>query len=341
MFFLIRKLIKFIFFIILIVIICVCFWFLKPFVQEYTSSRSGPIAQFVSDVQANVSQFHAPAPCSTPIVFTLGTFDPSFGITKSQFIDDVNKAADVWQKPLGRSLFIYDLSTSTLGTDDLKINLIYDYRQQATNALSNVGSSIDAETKTYNSLKQKYATLTASYATQKATLTSLEDLFKAAQNTYNSEVDYWNTHGGASPSERATLDAEKNNLTAQASVISQDISAINQLVATINSTSAIINQYVTVLNSQSRQYNAISSSTGDQFEEGQYVSDATGERIDIFQYTNTTKLVRLLAHEIGHSLGLGHVTTTQQAIMYPVNQANNLTATPDDIAALKKICGIK
>lgn len=49
--------------------------------------------------------------------------------------------------------------------------------------------------------------------------------------------------------------------------------------------------------------------------------------------------MRVLAHELGHALGLDHVDD-KEAIMYQLNQGDNLTLSEADIKALKTKCGI-
>jgi len=36
------------------------------------------------------------------------------------------------------------------------------------------------------------------------------------------------------------------------------------------------------------------------------VRDASGERVDIYEFSDKEKLIRVIAHEARHSLGLGH-----------------------------------
>ena len=49
------------------------------------------------------------------------------------------------------------------------------------------------------------------------------------------------------------------------------------------------------------------------------------------------KLVRLLAHEMGHAVGIDHVGDPE-AVMYKLNMGENLTATATDLAELNKVC---
>jgi len=44
---------------------------------------------------------------------------------------------------------------------------------------------------------------------------------------------------------------------------------------------------------------------GGEFEEGAYQSDQNGEKIDIYHLINQAKLIRVLAHELGHAHWVG------------------------------------
>jgi hypothetical protein len=339
----------------------------------YFENHIDTITQFDQNILHNVTQTaHSiigtvvipgppAAPCSMPIMYSLGTFDSGFGLTKMQFLDDINQAVQIWDKPFGKTFFELASSSGSganaaaniNGYDaasDLKINLIYDYRQQATDAMNAVGSSIDDETSVYNALKAKYNSLSVAYTQEKAALATVVADFQTEQNNYNQTVNYWNGRGGAPAAEYATLTQEKSTLESQAAAVTGDQDALNGTVNTINSTAATINKYVALLNSEATQYNSIASTsgTGEEFDEGEYVVDATSgdgatanKHIDIFQYSTQTKLIRVLAHELGHALGLGHTTSNPQAIMYPLNQGTNLSLAPEDVAAVKEECGIQ
>ncbi len=273
-------------------------------------------------------------PCQNPITYNIGTFDSKFGLSKADFLSAVNQAADIWQMPFGRELFKY------MPDGNLKINLIYDYRQEATAKLQKLGITVTDDKASYDSLKIKYDEMKADYALKKQQFESLLNGFQARQDAYNKEVELWNTKGGAPENIYNSLNQEKNLLNSDLEKINLLRADLNSEVDNVNAFVVALNRLVASLNLNVSQYNAIGESRGSEFEEGIYQSGPGGEEIDIYQYDSRAKLVRVLAHELGHALGLEHLDNPK-AIMYKFNQGTNEKLTTDDLSALKARCGVK
>lgn len=282
-------------------------------------------------LQGTISQEQ---PCQRPITYSIANVDPRFGLTKEELLSNIERAERIWEPPINRQLFEY----SSIG--ELKINLIYDYRQEATDALRKIGIVISNNQSTYDALKVKYDLLVTSYNKGKAQIDELISIYNADKRAYEKDVNYWNSHGGAVKAERNILEQERTNLNNQIIIINQAEYSLNGLVDTINSAAIVLNKLIASLNLQVDTYNTVGLATGKEFKEGEYVSDANGITINIFQFNDIDQLVKVLAHEFGHALGIEHINNPK-AIMYYLNEGINENLTIDDLTALRNACGIK
>ncbi len=273
-------------------------------------------------------------PCENPITYKIESFDTRFGISKDYFLNALRDAETIWEKPIDRELFAYK------SDGNLKINLIYDYRQQATAKLQKLGLSVNEDNASYNTLKTKYDALKAEYVLDKVSFDAKISDYEARQSAYEKEIAlYGNTRHGVSNDEYDRLNAERIALNAEGVELNQLQVHLNEKVDTINALVVVLNSVGTSLNLDVSKFNTVGETLGGEFEEGNYQSGPTGQQIDIYEFNNRSKLVRVLAHELGHALGLAHVDDPN-AIMYRLNNGINGVLTATDLAILKKLCGL-
>lgn len=273
-------------------------------------------------------------PCAKPLEYSLGDFDERFGLSREDFLKVIGEAAEIWQKPVNKKLF----NQSAGGA--LKINLIYDSRQEATLKLEKLGLTIHNDRASYEVLKNKYESFIKIYNTQKSELDSTIEYYEEKKADYDAEVKAANNRGGATAEEAAIFEQERKDLNKLIAAIKQKQDLFNKTADDINAVVSVINRLIRQLNLTAGDYNAIGEAISGEFKEGQYVRDQSGERINIYQFDDRPALVRVLAHELGHALNIDHLDNPE-AIMYRLNESGQEKITADDLAALKQVCKIK
>lgn len=272
-------------------------------------------------------------PCKYPISYSIGSFDTRFGISEEFFLEALKDAEKMWETSINKDLFRYKEDGG------LKVNLIFDERQQVTTELKKIENNVENTKSNYDSLKIEYDKLVANYEIEKKQYQLRLSAFESKKDAYDAEVAKVNSRGGGNKETVARLNTEKNYLISEMNSLNSLQYKLNNDVKKINSLSETLNTLVKNLNLNVNKFNAIGDSLGEEFEEGVYVSDREGRKIDIYQFDNRTKLVRLLAHELGHALGLDH-NDDSKAIMYRLNNGVNEKLTATDLKDLKELCGI-
>ncbi|KND51834.1 MAG: extracellular metalloprotease M10 family [Parcubacteria bacterium C7867-001] len=266
-------------------------------------------------------------PCSTSVEYSIGSIDPRYGLSTSTLVSYLKEAEAPWNKAAGKTVATY------METGSLKVNLVYSEQQAATS----LGKNIDADQKVYVAAKASLESLRRAFEQQKNAYEAAVASFNAASEAYSAEVAKWNARGGAPKEIFQQLENQKRSLEARQASLARDAADINSLVTKIN-------QGVTALNAAAKKINAkvstYNSAVGDDFDQGDYVSDAQGKRINVFEFTKAADLKRVLEHELGHAIGLGHVENPA-SIMYSYNVGSGLALTEEDVAELKAVCKIK
>jgi hypothetical protein len=214
--------------------------------------------------------------------------------------------------------------------------MIYDQRQAAVDKLKALGLRTDRTAAAYDSLKARYDQISARLEPRRKDLEARAAAYKAGEAEYNSVVGEYNRIGSATPAQKRIFGTVRAKLAAEYAGMKRLESAVNADIDTLNALATAINQLIVDLNMEVKQYNRTGSVLG-VYEEGVY-RVADGRRsIEIYKFHDRDQLVLLLAHEMGHALGMEHVADPE-ALMSALNRGKNLELLPADLAELDRAC---
>ena len=313
------------------------FYYKQGFGQNFNLSFSSLTTTLVppevidssESVKKAVDKFISKSVCDRTLYYSFGEIDPRHDIDKKELLTIIKKAEEVWEKPTGYNLFEYKEGA------DFKINFIFDERQQQTNeakALDNKLQKFNIDQKNFSEkqkqLLEEYKKLEKKY---KKSLKELEE----ETEEYNKEVAYWNAKGGAPKEEYEKLKEKQEDLEELAKKVEKRRKKVNAVVAEINSLSSQENILVKKYNQEIESYRKKYGESRE-FNQGEYF----GEGINIYQFRDEYDLTLALAHELGHTLGIGHVDNPQSVMYYLMGEQDlkNPHLTKEDLDALKNVC---
>lgn len=271
-------------------------------------------------------------PCTHPIKYNIGRLDPGFGLSKQEFLNAIKEAEGLWEEATGKDLFEY----SKDGV--MSINLVYDERQEGTDLLKNIDVAYRTNKEKYDKKKELYDQYVDDFNILKQQRDSLYVIWDSRYQSYELEVKKWNSRSSAPPADiYQRLNSEKKSLEELMDRIKLLDAQVGNLINAINSLGDELNALGSKVNETANDYNGINHSFEEEFEQGVYISSFKFKEIDIYQFDNHQKLVRVLAHEMGHALGIGHLDNPED-IMHAVNIGKNNKVSKADIAELDSIC---
>ncbi len=277
----------------------------------------GALAHFVLLQEAE------PVACKEPLLYSVSVPDSRFAISEAEFVEAVDEASSLWNEASGTELFLR-------GESGIQVSLQYDERQEALN----LGESIESEQQEYRAMKEEIDAQREVYVRERNAYERAVRAYDARVSAYERDVESWNDRGGAPPAVYAQFATRKAELEREQADLGSDAARIEALGRDINAKVAFLNTLVARINSGAEIFN---ETLGHDFDQGHYTTDGDIERITVYTFENKEELVRVLAHEFGHALGIGHVENPD-SLMYAYNFGDALSLSEEDRAALAAVC---
>lgn len=271
-------------------------------------------------ISAGVEAFTKTKPCSQPFSYAIGEIDSRFAISAEELEEAVEAAVHAWNNGTGVTLLTKQ-DVESQGSDIL-IRLVYDGRQERT----------DSELR----FREKIRTRQISLDQQQARHDNKRDRFEEGSLEYRNlakrtterldELNAWvvekNEEGGFKESDLGRFERRKEEIERGQKRVREERQVLDRLAREINREMDELNERYDEHNQLIKQYNE--EFAGDlRFTKATYQNAADGGVVTVNQFMNKKELTLILAHELGHALGLDHLDMPE-SIMYSQMGAQQL-----------------
>ena len=271
-------------------------------------------------------------PCSKTLEYSIGEIDPRFNIDSASLLKIIEEAQGLWSDQLGRKAFSYNPDAS------FKINLIFDERQMQSNDVDALKENLEQLESSQNKISSQYDSLIASYKKALENYNASVLKYEKQLKQYNDDVEKWNKSDKSSEDEYDDLQKDKKALNDFYNKLQKEQLEVNELARKANrlvsQEKSVVEDYNSNILTYKEKYG-----TAQEFEKGVYA----GTEINIYQFKELSDLRMTLIHELGHSLGMGHVDNSKSIMYYLLGDQNmeSPMLSNEDIAELKAVCKLR
>ena len=281
-------------------------------------------------------------PCAVPLTWRIARVDDGFGLSTAEARAALQKAANLWEEALGRRLFPND----PIG--GFPIRFVYDDRQARTQErgglqeLDEAAERLKARRAELDGMRERHHRMRSDHEHR------LRD-YRQRLAKHNATVRGWNESGDAGEEVLAELRAsgteleserrELNSLRAELEDLERrsrvDRDRFEQAVAEHKRRGRELEEAFPRVSVESGRYREVL-----QTRSGRIVS--VTREIRIYRYDGLKELPLVVAHELGHALGLGHVAAPDALMSAQFDLASRsgdaLGIRPMDLEALRSRC---
>lgn len=289
-------------------------------------------------ISAGVEAFSKNMPCSQPLHYTIGNIDPRFSITKAELEKAVETAVSVWNAGNETDMIARREGDPVQG--DIIVRLVYDDRQDRTDReirfrerIRSQQIRLDRQQLQHEQRRELFDERTSDYRI-------FAEQTTAQLNELNEWIKVKNDSGGFAGTDLGQFKQMKKDVEDARADVSRKQEELDQLARSINTEMDELNVKFDAHNKMIEQYNE--EFAGDlRFAKATYQKTSAGGVVTVNQFMNDKELVLIIAHELGHALGISHLSRPE-SIMYSqmggqqLNPSIQLTQT--DIIAVKNLC---
>lgn len=281
---------------------------------------------------------HKAAPsCRIPINYHLGTIERGFGLDRSQVRDALDDAIGMWQAASETTLFLQDSG------EGLAIELRSTDRQEQARERLAAEDRLGSEKEALDEREDELASERSEFREDWEAFVARRKEHEERVNSHQERLEDWQAGRVEQTRERRReLNETAEELEAEAQALEKRHEALSQrrqrLQQRQNELKADIDQY----NERVEAHNSGASEERG-FRMGEYRQVGDERRISIYKAVDPDELRLVLAHELGHALGIGHVAASDAVMHEDLGRANRgrESVSSADRRALTDSCDVR
>jgi len=282
--------------------------------------------------------FNVAGQCRIPLSVHAGRFDSRFPFSESEFRRALREAMGMWESAVNPELFRLDQSSAS----GMAVNLVYGDRQARAEQLSSRANDLERMEQAIETQRRKLRNRREALEQAWDDLESRQKQLKRRQEELNRLVERWNAGTmERTQSNRRRLETQRDRLESERQNLKQTRRDLERRTERLNAAFEELESEISDYQNRTAAYNKRVSSTS-LIQNGQFRQKGGERTIEVYKATSINELRLVLAHELGHSLGIGHLDN-RRAVMHPVMNTDNLDRTRvarDDVRALRDSCSL-
>ena len=279
-------------------------------------------------------------PCQVPLLWRVARVDPEFETTVDEVTEIVANAAQMWEEAVGEALFALDEE------DGFPIRLIYDERQESLDLLAirnaEIQSANDELTRERMALDLRFDDIRTAIDVHNARTLEVE----ASIAEHNETIRDWNRRSASDPERERELQETSERLVAEQEALAADGAALQERQAQLRAAEAALNDRIESLRERA---GALSNAPRPpEADAGLYRESVTLEvdgsvsvrrEIRLYRLASPDELRVIVAHELGHALGIGHPEDGGGIMSATVTTTEPIDAlAASDVALFREAC---